>query len=342
VKKTIRRTAWILFGFTLLVFLVYRSGPLKIASDLRLIGGGLVVVIALEFIVDGFNTLGWWLTFPPGMRAGTFPKLFFVRLAGTALNATLPAASLGGEPAKVYLLNGDFPVATVIATVITSSLIFSFSKAAFITLGTLLTIWRFPLSRDFSIAVLAGFVATLAGVIGFLILQLRGFSAATRRIIRWLPLPKRWAARIARTMPEVDAEISALYRSRPHDLALALCSHQVAFLCGVLQVLLLLGWLGLPRSIVASVAIESFAMLLGFIAFMVPGTLGVQEGGKLVIFTALGLPAAAGVTVGIAFRLTSMAGAAAGLVVFALLKSQKASGVNGQRGGSLARDPIAR
>jgi glycosyltransferase 2 family protein len=317
------RIGWILLGVCLLVFLVHHSVPSRIASDLTLIGVGLAVVIALEFIVDGFNTLGWWFTFPPEQRGGIFPTLFFVRLAGTALNATLPAASMGGEPAKVYLLDGDFHVATVIATVMTSSFIFSLSKAGFITIGTLLTLLRFQLSQFFSVTLLVGFLATLAGVLAFLLLQLHGIAAAVDWVVARLPIPERWATSIRQTIPEIDAEISALYRSRPRDLALAVCSHQLAFLCGVLQVLFLLGRLGLQRSLSSSVAIESFAMLTGFVMFIVPDGLGVQEGGKLLIFTVLGLPAAAGVAVGIAFRLTSIVDAGAGLVALALLKGRK-------------------
>ena len=54
--------------------------------------------------------------------------------------------------------------------------------------------------------------------------------------------------------------------------------------------------------------------------FFVPGSIGVQEGGKVVVFTALGLPAAAGLTVAIAFRLTQLAGITAGLAAFAALR----------------------
>ncbi len=318
------RAAWILLGVALLACLIYESGPAKIVSDLALVGAGLIVVVALEFVVDGFNTLGWWFTFPPGLRTGSFRRLFFVRLAGTALNQTLPAASMGGEPAKVYLLEADFPLTTTIATVMTSSLIFSLSKAGFIAFGTMLTWRQFRLSHEFSIAMLVGFIATLVAVLAFLLLQLRGFTAAIAGIAARIPIPERWVSGIQRLTPGIDAEIIALYRSRPRDLALAVCSHQFAFLCGILQVLLLLGWLGLPRSFSISLAIESCAMLLGFVTFIVPGSIGIQEGGKLVIFTALGLPAAAGVTVGIAFRLTSIVGAAAGLLVLAALKGRKA------------------
>jgi glycosyltransferase 2 family protein len=319
--------AWILLGVALLAWLIYESGPSRIASDLALIGAGLAVVVLLEFVVDGFNTVGWWFTFPRDLRGGSFGKLFFVRLAGTALNATLPAASMGGEPAKVYLLHGDFPVATVVATVMTSSLIFSLSKAIFIAWGLLLTWRHIELSHQFSLAVLVGFLTTLACVLAFLFLQLRGFTDMASQILRRLPIPKRWMVRLRRLSPAVDAEMAALYRSRPRDLVLALCSHQVAFLCGVLQVLFLLRRLGLPHSFSISLAVESLVMLLGFVTFIVPSVLGVQEGAKLLIFTALGLPAAAGLTVGIAFRLTSIVDNGAGLLALAALKGRKKASV---------------
>src|SRR5882757_783216 len=118
-----RRTLWT-FGIALLGVLIYESGPRQIATDLSSVGVGLIAIVLLEFIVDGFNTLGWWFTFPAELRRGSYWRLFFVRLAGTALNQTIPAASIGGEPAKVYLLGEDFPVATAIASVLTSSMTF--------------------------------------------------------------------------------------------------------------------------------------------------------------------------------------------------------------------------
>ena len=201
------RFAWILLGVALLAFLIYQSGPSRIASDLALIGTGLALVVVLEFTVDGFNTLGWWFTFPPELRGGRFGKLFFVRLAGTALNATLPAASIGGEPAKVYLLHGDFPVATLVATVMTSSLVFSLYKAIFIAWGMFLTWRHIELSHEFSLAVLVGFITTLACVLAFLLLQLRGFTDAATQILRRLPIRKRWIVRLKRLGPAVDAEM---------------------------------------------------------------------------------------------------------------------------------------
>lgn len=318
-----KRVVWASVGVALFGFLIYESGPLQIASDLQLVGRGLIAVIALEFVVDGFNTLGWWFTFPSEARRGSYWTLYFVRLAGTALNQTIPAASMGGEPAKVFLLEPRFPVTTSIATVMTLSLVFSLSKAGFIAFGTILSWRELNLPHGFVIAVAIGFIVSLSGILIFMFLQLRGLTSATKDIVARLPVPERWIQSLERLAPGVDDEIRAFYRSRPRDLALSAVSHLPAFFCGVIQVWLLLGWLGLPRSLHTSLAIESFSMLLGFVIFVVPGSIGVQEGSKLLVFAALGMPAAAGLAVGIAFRLTLIVGAAAGLLAFAALKSRK-------------------
>jgi hypothetical protein len=59
---------------------------------------------------------------------------------------------------------------------------------------------------------------------------------------------------------------------------------------------------------------------LGLLLFAVPSAFGVQEGSKLLIFAALGLPLSAGVTLGIVFRLMSTVNLAVGLVTLIWLK----------------------
>jgi uncharacterized membrane protein YbhN (UPF0104 family) len=54
--------------------------------------------------------------------------------------------------------------------------------------------------------------------------------------------------------------------------------------------------------------------------FFVPGKVGVQEGGKVLIFTALGFTAATGLTVGVAMRLNYLAITLLGLLMLAVLQ----------------------
>jgi uncharacterized protein (TIRG00374 family) len=307
-------------GLALFGYLIYETGPVSLAANLELIGRNLVFIVALERIIDLFNTVGWWYTFAPNLRRGTLGILYVVRLAGTALNELVPSASVGGEPAKVMLLRPYLPATAATASVLTALVSFTFAKAIFVAAGMLIAWHRLNLPHGLSTALLAGFMLTLSGAIIFLTLQLRGFARAAGRFGRRIGLPESWMAEIDSASNAVDEYVADFYRSRPGDLARSIAAHMFAFSFGVLQVSLLLGWLSLPNDWQTSLAIEAFSGLVGFIIFVVPGSIGVQEASKVLIFTALGLSASDGMTVGLAFRLNEIISIALGLAVLALLQ----------------------
>ena len=322
-----RRFAGASVGLALIGILIYESGPMAILSDLRLIGRGLLGIIAIEFGVDFFNTLGWFFIFPAHLRSRLFGRLYLARLAGTALNQTVPAASMGGEPTKVLMLRSFVPLPTAIASVVVSRFAFSAAKAIFIFVGIATTISLINMKAGVIVALLSGFFVTLSGLVIFLILQLKGLSASSARIIDRLRIPRRWISGIAQvSSAEVDNEIVEFYRSRRGDLVAALLSHQAAFLCGVCQVLLLLGWMGLTRDWRVGLAIESLTMLLGFATFLIPDSLGIKEGGIALIFSALALPVSAGLSLAIAFRITSLVGTLVGLLAMSGLLTRLPAG----------------
>src|SRR5271167_1509961 len=168
-------------GLALFGYLIYETGPACLAANLELIGPKLVFILALERIVDLFNTVGWWFTFAPNLRRGSLGTLYLVRLAGTALNEMVPAASIGGEPAKVMLLRPYLPATAATASVLTALVSFTFAKAIFIAGGMLITWHRLKLADGMSTALFAGFILTLGGLIVFLTLQLRGLGRVTGR-----------------------------------------------------------------------------------------------------------------------------------------------------------------
>ena len=312
-------------GLALVAILIYESGPAAILADLKLIGPRLIAIIAIEFVVDAFNTLGWFFSLPSHHRRGQFGRLYLVRLAGTALNQTIPAASMGGEPTKVLLLRSHVPPQTAIASVVVARFAFSIAKAIFILAGIAMTMSLIKLKAGITVALLAGFVATLGGLLLFLVLQLRGLSTTSARMMARLRIPPRWISSIAQISPAVDREIIDFYRSRHGDLFAAIVAHQAAFLCGVCQVLLLLGWVGLGRDWRVSLAIEALSMLFAFATFLVPDSLGVKEGGFALIFSALALPVSAGLAVAIAFRITSLVGTLVGLSIMSGLLTRLAA-----------------
>jgi uncharacterized protein (TIRG00374 family) len=316
----VMRIASVLLGAALLAWLVVSSDIASILADLSRIGPRLVVILVLEFAVDACNTLGWWFTLPVTARAGAYGWLFWVRSAGTALNEATPTASLGGEAAKIALLRRRMPSATAAASLLAARLSFSSAKAIFIGAG-LAAVWpRLRLPRDVSLALLSGFGVVLIGIVLFAAIQVRGLNVGNLGVLRHARIPARWIALIADWLHGVDAHLRDFYRRRIGDLARSMAAHFCGFACGTLQILLMLGWLGLPFDPAAALGIEAFSTLIGFLMFVVPGSLGVQEGGKVLIFAALGLPRSAAMAVGITFRLISLTEIATGLAAWVVLQ----------------------
>ena len=309
----------LLFGIALCVLLVAQVGVAQICRDLRLMGWSLLGLVLLEFGVDVLNTIGWRYTFTIEERCVPFGSLFLARLAGTAFNQILPAATVGGEPVKALLLRAHLPISSTLASVVTGKLTYSVAQAAFAFAGVLFAFQAFALPVGLRRGLLASLALTVVGIGFFLWLQRRGLFATAATVTQRLGLPDRWGDAIEHATHLLDDRVRDFHVDRPLDFVLSVGCHLAGLLVGVLQVYLLLSWLGLPAGFATCFTIEALAVLIQAAAFLVPGSIGVQEGGKVMIFSALGLPPAAGLSVGLAFRLNQVVGIALGLAAYAVL-----------------------
>lgn len=313
---------WIALGAGLACFtaLLHNVGLATLVEGLRQIGWRLLVVIALEFAIDGFNTLGWRSTFEPADRHVGFAWLYLARLAGTAFNQVLPAAAVGGEPVKVMLLRGRVSAASGWASVITAKLSLGIAQSIFVLCGFAVAFGRLDVPPAVGRALVAALGLTVLGLALFLRWQRRGLFAAAADLAARLGVPKPTIERLRAATEAFDSRVRDLHLLRGSDFAESVAWHLVSFAIGVAQVAVLLAGLGLAVDVSTCLAIEAFSLLIQLALFFVPGSIGVQEAGKMILFTALGLPAAAGLVVAIAFRLTQLAGIAAGLSAFAALE----------------------
>ena len=311
-------------GAALLAYLLYGFGSAKVWLDLRSIGWGFTVIVALEVLVSGLNARAWWHTLPRQKRVGTFPRLFLVQLAGSALNDTIPGAPLGGEPVKVLLLKEQFPASATTASLLSAKLAQALSRALFVIVGMLAASWSLKFERLPVRSLAVAFVLTVAGVGLFMALQIRGLSGPARRASVRLRFLGGWVERLEHGLGRVDEHLQELYGARPLDFVASVMFGFAGLCVGIVQIWLMMGWIGLRPDWLSSLTIEAFSVLVSFVGFAVPGSLGVQEGGKLLIFAALGLPVSAGLTVGVAFRLNNIVNMVFGLAVFAWLRPGRA------------------
>lgn len=302
-------------GLGLLLATVWQIGLAGLARDLRLIGWGLAVILLVESLNVLFNTWGWGLAFPAGERTVSSRRLLAARLAGDGVNYLTPSATVGGELLRVRLLGGAVPLGLRWASVSVAKLGQTVAQALFILLGLAIVL---PHLTDVTpwVAWLGGGGAALLVALGFARLLERGVWATAEAGARWLGLAARMPVRWAAPGRDLDAALGRLGSPR---LFGSLACFVAGWAVGAAEIYLILAWLGTPVAWQTALALETGSVLIDGILFFVPGKIGTQEGGKVMLFIAFGLNPARGLTVGVVRRIRELTYAGLGLAALGAL-----------------------
>jgi putative membrane protein len=315
------RLLLLLLGLGVLVALVRAYDPAALFASITRLSWRLAVLLVFPVApVMIFDTLGWRFAFLHDRVA--FRVLLPTRLAGEAFNAVTPTAALGGEVVKAWLLRGRAPLDESVPSVIIAKTTITLAQGLFLLLGVALaalTLAGTPLLAAMEILLALEVLALGA----FIVMQTRGLVGWSARALGRLGLRRlESGGAVAR----VDAALAEFYRRRPRRLALSIGAHLVAWLLGSLEAWLILYFLGAPVSLVTATVIEAFATGVRFATFLIPASLGAQEGGVVVTFLALGLSGAEGVAFGLVRRIRELVWIAIGLATFAALRPSGSAG----------------
>ncbi|GBD24767.1 hypothetical protein HRbin30_00080 [bacterium HR30] len=307
--RWIERALW-LIGAALLVGLVVRFGWNDLAANLRLAGWGIVLVLGQEILAFAANTLGWRWAFPQSALAPSFAELLRARVAGDAFNYVTPTASIGGEFVRLQMLGPHVSRVPVVASLSVAKLAQTLGQVVFIVFGLAIVATQLALPDAIRWGAWTTAGAFFCAVAGLVWWQRRGMFSALLRLgeqVGWAPSDE-WRAHIG----WLDAEIRALHRNGLR-FALSVSAFALGWALGVIEVYLVLWLLGVPPSWVLALAIEVFSATLDGLLFFVPAKLGTQEGGKVLIFTLLGLDPGKGLAAGVLRRFRELFWAGVGL-----------------------------
>lgn len=277
---------WIILGALLglgaAIALIVTNNAASVAAMVGAQGWGILLITLFHFVPLILSAAALWVL---GKGEGRPRAPFFLgaRILREAVNDLLPAAQVGGAAASARLLTqkGWAPTPTLGALFVDVTLE-SASQVVFVVLGVIVLIidGRAP---GIALPALVGAGLLAAGVAGFLLLQQAGIIAFVARQIR------KFAADFASegAAEELEAKIRTLYRD-PRALAASLSLHLVCWIVGTGEVWLILHFMGAPCSWAEAFILESLGTAIRSAAFMIPAGLGVQEGGYLLLGTALG------------------------------------------------------
>jgi len=232
-----------------------------------------------------FWTLSWRLVLGTSRVVPGLGRLYLLRLGGESLNQLTPTASLGGEPFKalrLHALGVSWPEAS--ASLVIHKALMVVSLVLYILLSFLLV----PIVLPHLDARLAWFAylatALLAGAGGsFLLLQRRSPCTAFLALLTSLGLcPAVLRARQA-DLAALDAALEHFYRHHARAGFGALGCYLVGWMLHAVEVWVIFWLLGHPVDLPVALCLDALAQLVAGLGFMIPVSLGVQDGGNILL-----------------------------------------------------------
>jgi len=318
------RIGLLALGAGVVAGLVHLAGPEELWGRLSALGWGVGLFLLPSGFVYLFEALGWRASFA-GRPPVSFGRLFLIRTAGESLNNTLPSAYLGGEPFKALLLKragGDGMAA--LASVIVAKTALTVAQIVFVSLGVLGAVYaRAGGAGEHRGAVVVATAVCLG--IGTCCVymayqgQRRGLGAILVRVIERTGVGRGFLERRRAHLERLDAALTGFYR-RSHGkfwVASGFCF--LGWLAEAAEVVVFVELLDLPVSWTAAFAIAALGTIVKAAGLMIPGSLGAQEGGNMLLFAAFGLTQATGLAYSLTRRLREVLWIGLGFLLLAWL-----------------------
>lgn len=289
-------------GAALFGWILYRADLHAVGIQLRVVQAHFIWPVLIYGIALCCNTFGWRFALPPEQRTKvTWARLFGIRLAGQALNILTPAASLGGEPLKVYRINqSGVPLADAAASVVVAKTSFVLAMLAFCIAGLGVTL----VTQSPTVA-LVSWVWIVLPVLSILLALLlavqffQPFGRTLRIFRRFMP----WVHhRFSPTAEDWDETVAAFYRRRPQSVAGSFVAHLAGWMLGVVEVYVIFRLLDAPQTWPMAMSLEALWVLLKSAGVVIPGALGASEGALLLVCAGLGVPATTGLALALVRR----------------------------------------
>lgn len=297
-----------LTGVALFGALIYLSGPGLVLAELAAVGVlgflavvGNVVCFMLTWSISWYILLRgagivvpWWRTLSP-------------MLAGYAVTYITPSMFLGGEPVRAYWVakEAQVPMARVMATAVVERLLAGISLLAFASIGGFFAIIspRISLADKQAVGLGLGSVAVflLLGVVSFA-RNYRWLSRILRVMARLFPR-RRGLQRAADTVAETETTMHLAFTRKLGYTSLAFLFQLLTVFLNYLRPQIFFYFT--QKALFTFPQLSLFFtlnMFLNAFLWLTPGGFGLTDGGRLGIFTLLGIPPSSAVAFNVVYR----------------------------------------
>jgi putative membrane protein len=271
-------------GFLLLIGLIVHEGLPDVLRAFARAGWPLLLLVPARLVPLALDAQGWRILLEPidPQRRATLPFLLWVAAVREAIGRLLPVAGIGGELVGIRLSRLRLDDTTAVAaTVIVEILITIAVQYLFCGLGIVLITLTAPgIGQLWTISVGLLLSLPIPVVVFFLLKHGAVFARIETFAKQLLGVENRFAVRLDGA--RLDSEVHRLF-SQPGRLAQTLAWQLAGYVIGSAETWFSLKLLGHPVDIGAAVAIEALTQAVRHATFIVPGGLGVQEAGVMLL-----------------------------------------------------------
>lgn len=299
-------------GFALFVALLIWQGTGSVMSTLAGAGWGLLPIAAFHLVPLVLDAAAIQVLVA---KSCSLRRATLTRWVGESVNSLLPAGQIGGPIAMVRQMKQNGMAGREAAAGITvSTTLQAVAQIVFALLG--LAVFGIGATRGtgdglwMPMLLATGLISVL--LYGFYVAQRRGIFGWAFRTLSKMSSKRDWSSLLDRA-DAVDEIVLRMYGQRRQVIASFLLS-LVGWIVGTVEVWLICHFMGFPVSWVDALLLESLGQAIRGAAFFVPGSLGVQEGGYLLLAPLVGLPADAALALSLAKRTRELLLGVPGLV----------------------------
>jgi putative membrane protein len=328
-----RAATWLLtLGLLLFIGVLLSQGLPAIFATLSRAGWGLLLVALFHLLPLVLDALAICVLFDAGCTRASLRDSLLARWVGESANSLMPAGQIGGPVLMArHLSHLGMRVQEAAAAITVSTTLQTFAQIAFALAGVILLGARAGHVSQHALrtsALLAsGFLAVQVG--GFYFIQRRGFYGKLMRTATRFSGKRDWS-QFVNQAEAIDVSVREIHR-RGGAVTLSFALSLIGWLVGTGEVYLITQLLDTPVTWLNAFLLESLGQAIRGAGFAIPGALGVQEGGYLLLGPLTGLPPDAALALSLAKRARELLLGLPGLVYLHL------SGRAGAAAGALRR-----
>jgi putative membrane protein len=306
-----------LVGVGLAAWLLSSYGVLQILEVLARVGWlGMLLIILFHLPQMWCSALGWQVIATTGdgahptLRWRSYLQLRWVR---EAVNNLLPLAQIGGELIVTRLLRRrGVPLASAIGGTVADLMMEMATQVLFTVLGVALLVHLAGHTETADVVTKGLLLAALVVAAAFAALWL-GLAAVIEKAVLRMGRSLGWPA--TAQIGGLHAALVGCFRS-PGRVAGSALWHLASWLLGGVEVCLVLHFFGHDIGLGSGMSIESLGQAAKAVGFAVPGAIGVQEGGYVLVCGLLGIAPEVAIALSLVKRLREVVLGLPGLIVW--------------------------